>query len=64
MLESEEYFEKYLTGIQIIDEQHKSSFQILDKLNDTDKSLEDILIELKHYANTHFTKILKHLKII
>ncbi len=58
-----EFTEEYLTGIELIDAEHKELFRIVDKANQLVKSLDSlsgydniiqILNELKDYTKEHF----------
>jgi len=48
--------EKYKLGIEIIDNQHKRIFEIIEKLCDQecDDCMSEIIQELKDYAKYHF----------
>lgn len=59
-----EFTDEYLTGIELVDIEHKELFRIVDKANRLVKSFDnlsgfdnimDILNELKEYTKEHFT---------
>lgn len=59
-----EFTDEYLTGIELVDIEHKELFRIVDKANRLIKSFDslsgfdnivDILNELKEYTKEHFT---------
>lgn len=53
-----EWNENLKTGILIIDQQHQSLFELINKLNEfkaTKKGFYEILLELQTYASTHFS---------
>ncbi len=58
-----EFTDEYLTGIQLVDDEHRELFRIVDKANQLIKSYDDItgydhimviLTELKDYTKEHF----------
>lgn len=52
-----EWNDNLKTGILIIDQQHQSLFEIINKLNrfkESKKGFYELLLELQNYASTHF----------